>query len=169
MPVRVFLCLFWRETHTKFLRVRFLMRPEEDKERQGTRAENRRRQSTEESSQQKSGRATVNERWHEMMGLRSWRLCRNFTIAIAHRGTESYIKVSQTFPFLRLQLTQVRDCLFFFSSTLTVVYVVSCVFVKKWEISLSGDERHHEMNGWPWVGLGCWDSGSRPAGVLLQW
>ena len=36
-----------------------------------------------------------------------------YTLAIAH----SYTKVSQTSPFLRLELTQVRACLFFFSST----------------------------------------------------
>ena len=33
VPVRRFLCLFWREIHTKGLRARFPMRPEEDEGR----------------------------------------------------------------------------------------------------------------------------------------
>ena len=37
-----------------------------------------------------------------------------YTLALAHRYTESYVKVSQTSPFLRLELTQVRVCLFSF-------------------------------------------------------
>ena len=37
-----------------------------------------------------------------------------YTLALAHRCTESYTKVSQTSPFLRLELTQARVCLFSF-------------------------------------------------------
>ena len=66
-----------------------------------------------------------------------------YTPALAHRCTESYAKVSQTSPFLRLELTQVRVCLFvLFSSTLFVVYIEFCVSVKKCEIPLAGDERN---------------------------
>ena len=43
-----------------------------------------------------------------------------YTLAIA-RCTENHTKVSQTSPFLHLELTKVRACLFFFSSTLSVV------------------------------------------------
>ena len=108
-------------------------------------------QSIEESSQQKSGegdgqrkttakrgvgtcelRNQVSER--ERMSQRSWWLCRNFAQIHARDSqmhqTENHTKVPQTSPFLCLKLTQVRDCLFLFSSTLSAVYVVSCVFVK---------------------------------------
>ena len=37
-----------------------------------------------------------------------------YTLAIVHRCTQSYAKVSQTFPFLRLELTQVHVYLFSF-------------------------------------------------------
>ena len=47
VPVRGFLCLFWRETHTKGLRARFPTRPEEDEGRQSPKEVNRREQSTE--------------------------------------------------------------------------------------------------------------------------
>ena len=66
-----------------------------------------------------------------------------YTLTTAHRCIESYTKVSQASPFLHLELTQVRDCLFFFSSTLSVVYVVSCVFVKQCEMPEWPDERNH--------------------------
>ena len=65
-----------------------------------------------------------------------------YTLAIA-RSTENHTKVSQTSPFLHLELTQVRDRLFFFSFTLSVVYVMSCVFVKLCEMPQAGDERNH--------------------------
>ena len=61
-----------------------------------------------------------------------------YTLALA-RCTENHRKV----PFLHLELTQVYACLFFFSSTLSVVYVVSCVFVKQCEMPQAGDERNH--------------------------
>ena len=53
-----------------------------------------------------------------------------YTLSIAHRCTENYAKVSQISPFLRLDQTQVCNCLFFFSSSLSVVYIVFCVFLK---------------------------------------
>ena len=43
VPVRGFLCLFWRKTHSKALRERFPTKLEEKKEKQGPRAVNRRR------------------------------------------------------------------------------------------------------------------------------
>ena len=52
VPVREFLCLFWRESYTKGLHTRFPTRLEEDKEKQGPRAVNR--------SQKK---AMVREKW----------------------------------------------------------------------------------------------------------
>ena len=36
-----------------------------------------------------------------------------YMLAVVHRCTESYTKVLQISPFLRLELTQVCDCLFF--------------------------------------------------------
>ena len=51
-PVRRFLCLLWRETHTKGLSARSPTRPGEDEERQGPRTVNRREEL-----------ATVRERW----------------------------------------------------------------------------------------------------------
>ena len=72
-----------------------------------------------------------------------------YTLAIAHRCTESYTKVSQTSPFLRLALTQVRVYLFSFLTQVRVYlfsflpHVMFCVFVKKCEIPLAGDEINH--------------------------
>ena len=112
-------------------------------------------QSTEESSQQKrainrsQGKVTVRKRRlpsEELrpVNLEAWSanargwvsvpggcvgILLGYTLTIS-RCTENHTKVSQTSPFLRLELTQVRACLFFFSSTLSVVYVVSCMFVK---------------------------------------
>ena len=63
-----------------------------------------------------------------------------YTLAIAHRSTECLESVNTP---LRFELTQIRACLLFFSSTLSVVYVVSYVFVKKCEMPLAGDERNH--------------------------
>ena len=95
VPFRGFLCLFWRETHTKGLCARFPTRPEEDEERKGPWAVNWIRQSAEESSQQKPGEgdgqrkaaakrgvgtyepgSQVSQR--ERISQRSWWLCRNF-------------------------------------------------------------------------------------------
>ena len=75
-----------------------------------------------------------------------------YTLALAHRWTESDAEVSQTSPFLRLELTQA--CLFvLFSSTLAIVYVVFCVSLKKCEIPLAG--LRETTRGW--------DSGDRQA------
>ena len=164
VPVK-FLCLFWRETHTKGLCARFPTRSEEGPMAEQKRAVNKRRQSTGEGSQQER---VVNRSWgrtngqrkvtarncgprgcvsqRERMSQHSWWLCGNFARIHACDSPQmhrSFTKVSQTSPFLLLELTQVRVCLFFFSSTPSIVYIVFCVFVKKCEIPLSGDERNH--------------------------
>ena len=168
-----FVFFFWCETHTKGLHVRLPTRSEENEGRQGTRVENRWRQSTEERSQRevepvdpKAGFVNVRG-WVSVPGD-CVGISFGYMLTIAHICTESYTKVSQTSPFLRLELTQIRACWFFFSSTLSVVYVVSCVFIKKCEIPQAGDERNHWMIGWPWGGLGGWDSEDQPAGILSQ-
>ena len=51
MSVRGFLCLFWRETHTKGLRAKFPTRPEEDESSEQKKAVNKNR-----------GKAMVRER-----------------------------------------------------------------------------------------------------------
>ena len=83
VPVRGSLCLFWRETNTKGLRAIFPTRPEEDKGRQGPRAEqgsqleravNRSRGKPTASTCGPRGRACQ----HERMSQCSWWLCGNF-------------------------------------------------------------------------------------------
>ena len=65
------------------------------------------------------------------------------TLAMAPRCTESYKKTVINFSLLALG-TNPSPCLpVLFSSTLSIVYVVFCVFVKKCEIPLAGDERNH--------------------------
>ena len=133
LPVRGFLSLFWRETHT-----RFPPRPEEDEEKQGPRAVNR------------EELATVRERrrlergscWSELLGLvdpearsdssRGFvsildscvRISFGYTLATATECQKS----TKTSPFLRLELTQVRACLFFFLP-LSAIYVISVVYL----------------------------------------
>ena len=92
MPVRRFLCLFWRENHTKGLHARFSMRLEEDKGRKGT-EQNRRvdgkgqstevggsrqlreggrtEKSTEQGNWQKSGEAVSQEKEAEQRSRQS--------------------------------------------------------------------------------------------------
>ena len=117
-------------------------------------------QPTEESSQQKSGEGNGQRetaaKWGaricglrgrvgqcERMSQRSWWLWRNFAWIHTCDNPQNDRKVSKTSPFLCLELTQVHACLFFFSSTFSVVYIVSCVFVKQCEMFLVGDERNH--------------------------
>ena len=121
------------------------------------------KQSTEEDSKQKLGegdgqrraaakreamtckfRSRVGQR--ERMSQRFWWLCRGFARIHARYSLQMHgirQKSAQTSLFLRLELTQVRACLFFFSSTLLVGYVVSCMFGNQCEMSLTGDERNH--------------------------
>ena len=140
----------------KDLRTRFPTKPEKDEGRQCPGAVNRRKQLTEESSQQKWGegdgwrkaaaqrgartcrpRNRVGQR--ERVNYRSWRLCGKFARIHARDSPWMHIRLqkgAQISPFLRLELTQVRACLFFFLP-LTVVYVVSCVFVNQCEMPLA--------------------------------
>ena len=162
VPVRRFLCLYGRETHTKGLHTRSPTRSEEDGGRKVP------EQSREETSQQKeaeqrSGQNKAVDRSEQssevegsrplgsvdpdarLANMRGWvsipgdflGISFKYTLAIAHR------KVLQISPFLRLELTQARGYLFFFSSTHSVVFVVFCVSVKKCEIPLAEDERNH--------------------------
>ena len=89
-----------------------------------------------------------------------------YTLALVHRCTESYAKVTQTSPYLRLELTQVRVCLFSFLPPSR--YVVFCVSVKKCEIPLAGDEKNHQTIGGPWVDWVVEIMGSA-SGVLSQY
>ena len=159
---------------------RFPTRLEEDKERQGPKAVDRKGVSRREQSIEVRKRRLISEELGpvdqeaRLSNLRGWvsipggfeGISLEYTLAIAHKWCiESYRKVLQASPSLRLELTQVCVC-FFFSSTLSVVHVESCVFVKQCEMPLTGDERNHLMIGSPWAGLGGWDSGDRPAGIF---
>ena len=101
---------------------------------------------TEESSQQKKAvdrsreKPTVRERRvlgrvdpeAEMANVSRWvsipggcvGISLEYTLAIAHRCSENYTKVSQTSPFLCLELTQVRVCSFFSPSRLSMLCFV---------------------------------------------
>ena len=136
VPVRGSLCLFWCETHTKGLRTRSPMRPEEDKGRKVPERkvpENRTEQGSRQNkavdrSQGKPtarmceprGRVAQSER----MSQRSGWLCGNFAQIHARDSSQNARKVSQTSPFLRLELTQVRDvCSLFFHPLRCVCWV----------------------------------------------
>ena len=111
----------------------------QQKSAEQNRAVNRREQSREVRGSQLLGPVNPEAR---LANVREWvsvpggfvGILFEYTFTIVHRCTESYTKVSQTFLFLHLELTQVHDCLFLFSSTILVVYVVFCVFVKKCEM-----------------------------------
>ena len=112
VPLRGFLCLFWRENHTKGWRARFPIRPKEDEGRQGpNRAVGRRNQSTEEGrtdqdSQQKrtekgsrpkrevkrAGACGLRGRGdqRERMSQRSWWLCGNFARIHARDSSQKH-------------------------------------------------------------------------------
>ena len=122
VPVIGFLCLFWRETHTKDLRARFPTRPKEDEKKARFQC-----------SQQKigvsvdQGKATVRERWllSEELGpadpeawsasSRRWFSAPGSWVGIfvrVHDMTDTEAqdgrKVVKTSPFFRLRLTQAR-------------------------------------------------------------
>ena len=138
LPVRGPLCLFWREPPTKSVHVRLPTKPEEDEGRavperaeetnQQNRVVSRREQSIEVEGSRLLGPVDPEAR---LANVRGWVsvLCvfvgisLEYTLAIAHRCTESYAKVSETSLFLHLELTQVRVCLFSFLPP-PVVYVV---------------------------------------------
>ena len=149
VPVREFLCLFWCETHTKGLRARFPTKTEDDEERQSPKAVNR-----------SWGKVAIKERWlpSEELGpmdpdtglvsAKEWVSVPDSCVGIfeytlvTDTDAQNARKVPKTSPFLHSGLTQVRACLFCFLP-LSVVYVVSCVFVKQCEIPMVGDERNH--------------------------
>ena len=121
-----------------------------------TRTVERTGQSAEQGSRQKRAgaracglRGRVGQR--ERMSQYSWWLCGNFIQIHTCDSSQNAIKVSKTSLFLHMELTTVYDSLFFFSSPLSVVYVVFCVSVKKCEILLARDERNHQTIRWPWV------------------
>ena len=83
---------------------------------------------------------------------RSWWLCGNFARINSRNSPQISQKWSQTSHFLRLELTQVRDSLFFFFfHPLGCVLLCLVCFVKQCEILLAGDERNHLTIRWPWV------------------
>ena len=89
-----------------------------------------------------------------------------YTIAIAHRYTESYAKVSQTSLFLCLELTQVLDCLsFFIFQPLSCVCCALCAGKEMWNTTGRRWEKPLE-DRMARSGLGGWDSGGRSTGVL---
>ena len=157
MQVRRFLCLFWRETHTKGLRARFPTRLEEDEGRkvpwrtEETRTEKEAEQrcvqnrgvsrSEQETARICGLRRRVGQR--ERMSQHSWWFCGNFTRIHACDSSQNARKVSQTSLLLRLEQTQVRICLFSFlpPSRLCMLF---CVSVEKCKIPLAGDERNHQ-------------------------
>ena len=97
---------FWHETHTKGLHARFPKRPEEDKERQ----------QLEKGGRQARSLDLWTQRPSRLMQKNAWWLCENF--AWIHTGDSQMHRKPQkrawTSPFLHLELTQVRACLFFF-------------------------------------------------------
>ena len=124
-------------------------RPKEDEERQGPRAvDRRRRKATVRERQLPSEKfgpvdsvaRSVNARWWVSVPVGCVGISLGYSLAIAHRKLQKSVKTS---TLMCLELTQVRACLFFFFSTLSVVYVVSCVFVKQCEMPLAVDERNH--------------------------
>ena len=158
-PIRGSLGLFWRETHTKGLHARFLTRLEDDEGRKVPeliRAVSRREKSTEvggsrQSREERRLREPVDSvaRFAHVKGWVSVPggfvgILLEYTLAIAYKSTKCQESVTN-FSLLA------RDCLFFFSSTLSVVYVVFCVSIKKCGIPLAGDERNYSTIWWSWV------------------
>ena len=67
----------------------------------------------------------------ERMSQHSWWLCGNFAQIHARDSLQMHGELHKSAsPFLRLELTQVCDCLFSFSSTLSVGFCVSVKNVK---------------------------------------
>ena len=103
-----------------------------DRTREG-RFQGRTDQSTGESSRQKSGEAdgrtnVVGQR--EKISQHSWWLRENFARIHARDSSQNARKVSQTSPFLRLELTQFRICSLFFHH----LGCVLCVRKEMWNI-----------------------------------
>ena len=104
-------------------------------------------QGREETSQQTSGRQLLRPVHQQMPGWQTRENESAFLMALcgfrsstrSHEPTEC-TKVSQTSPFLCLELTQACDCLFFFVHPLGCVF---CVLIKEWEILLARDGKNH--------------------------
>ena len=147
--------LFWHETQTKSLCTRFPMRLEEDEGRKVPEL-NISNQSIEVRESWRSRKASARICGHrgrvgqsEMMSQRSWWLCGNFARVHVHTSPQMHRKLRKgvtNFSLLALGANS-SLCLF----VLLVVYVVFCVFVKKCEIPLAGDERNCPAIWWPWV------------------
>ena len=165
--------LFWRETPTDGCEISLGTGRGRGKE--GPRAVKRSEHNRpvdwrEQSGQQKragarpvdSGRVGQRDKMSQPFFVALWEF-RSSTRSCELTEAQNARKVSQTSPFLHLELTQARDCLFFFSSTLSVVYVVGCMSVKKCEIPLAGDKKNHYTIGWPCVVWMFEIVGGRPA------
>ena len=148
VPIGGFLCLSLRETDTKGLHGRFPTRPEEDDGRQGPRAviTNRGKASVRERQLLSEEQGPVNSD-AGLANVRGWisvpggcaGISLGYTLVIVHRKATESVK---NFSLLALGANP-RPCLFFFfSSTHSVVYIMSFVFVKQCEIPLAGDERN---------------------------
>ena len=84
-----------------------------------------------------------------------------YTLALTHIFTESYTKVSQTSPFLRLELIQVRVCSLFFHPLGCVCYIL-CVRKEMWYTpSRRWEKPLEDLKALS--GLGGWDSGNLSA------
>ena len=80
-----------------------------------------------------------------------------YMLTLALRCTESYAKVSQTSPFLRLELTQVRVCSLFFNP-LGCIYCVLCVRKEMW--NTPGQSWEKQLDDlMAMSGLRSWNSG----------
>ena len=76
----------------------------------------------------------------ESMSQHFWWLCRNFAWKHAHDSPQMHRKLPKSVTNFSLLAFGANPSpwLFFFSSTLSVVYVVFCVFIKKCEIAQAG-------------------------------
>ena len=137
---------FWRETHTKGLRVISPARPEVEEGRKvwektgrlDLSKQGRRNQSAWMSSQEKE-KDTVNRRQHSYWHLRKFNA--KYTPKIydsLQMHGELHQKCHTNTSFLRLELTQVRVCSFVPSSTLSVMF---CVSVMKCVMPRVGNEK----------------------------
>ena len=132
-PVRGFPCLLWSETHTKGLCARFPTRPEEDEERKvPERVNNSRRKETVREMRLHSEESGPVDPEARSVSARGWVSVPSSCVGIfdymlaTDTEAQTAKKMPKTSPFLRLGLTQVRVCFFFFLQ-LSVIYVVSCV------------------------------------------
>ena len=140
-PVRGFIRLLWSAAHTKGLRVRFPTRPEENEDWQSPGAVRKRKKlaTVKERLQSEGGgcwRRTC-DLWIQRLGRRVREDKSAFLVAVGKfrsdiRWRESQMQrgwqKSAKNPFLRLGLTQVRSCWFFFLP-LSVIYVISVVYL----------------------------------------